>query len=70
VRKPATPDVIELLVSGGVVVEPWHVPAEALEEHVGAVIDLDDVLDFALDLRVVDLLVPVVQAFMPPAVGT
>ena len=51
VRKPAGRDVVALLISGGVVAEPWNVPAEALEEHGGAVLNYDDVLDFALWLE-------------------
>ncbi len=50
VRKAATEDVVRLLRSGGIVAEAWAVPAEALEEHAGADIDWDDVLDFTLAL--------------------
>ena len=35
VRKPAGRDVVALLISGGVIAEPWAVPAEALEFHEG-----------------------------------
>ena len=55
VRKPAGRDVVALLVSGGVLAEPWTVPAEALEEHAGPVLSYDDVLDFALWLDQADL---------------
>lgn len=55
VRKPAGRDVVSLLLSGGVVAEPWTVPAEALEEHAGPVLCYDDVLDFALWLDRADL---------------
>jgi len=55
VRKPAGRDVVTLLISGGVVAEPWSIPAEALEEHEGAVLCYDDVLDFALWLENADL---------------
>jgi len=48
VRKPAGRDVVALLISGGVLAEPWNVPAEALEEHQGPALNYDDVLDFAL----------------------
>ena len=48
IRKPADDEVVTLLVSGGVVAEQWLIPAEALEEHHGAAITYDDVLDFAL----------------------
>lgn len=55
IRKPAGRDVVALLISGGVVAEPWQVPAEALEEHDGPVLSYDDVLDFALWLENADL---------------
>ena len=56
VRKAATEDVVRLLRSGGIVPETWEVPAEALEEHLGAPVAWDDVLDFTLALsREVDL---------------
>jgi hypothetical protein len=48
IRKPAGAEVVSLLKAGGVPVERWTVPAEALEEHEGAAIAYDDVLDFAL----------------------
>ncbi|MFB9376486.1 hypothetical protein ACFFKU_12140 [Kineococcus gynurae] len=50
VRKPAGEDVVALLVSGGVKVERWIIPAEAMEEKLGGTIAWDDVLDFALVL--------------------
>lgn len=55
VRKPADSDVVRLLRAGGVVAEPWEVPAEALEEHPGPVLDYDDLLDFAIWLGRSDL---------------
>lgn len=55
IRKPAGPDVVQLLKTGGVLVEPWVVPAEALEAHDGPSIGWDDVLDFALWLESADL---------------
>lgn len=55
VRKPANAEVVRLLTVGGVVAEPWTIPAEALEEHQGAAIGYDDVLDFALWLDRADL---------------
>lgn len=48
VRKPADEEIIALLISGGVSAQQWHVPAEALEEHEGAPISYDELLDFAL----------------------
>ena len=56
IRKPADDEVVTLLVSGGVIAEHWVIPAEALEEHHGAAITYDDVLDFALGLDRVHLL--------------
>ncbi|HVN13522.1 MAG TPA: hypothetical protein VMT69_15625 [Kineosporiaceae bacterium] len=55
IRKPAGRDVVALLISGGVLAEPWAVPAEALEKHDGPVLEYDDVLDFALWLDRADL---------------
>src|SRR4051794_41865523 len=70
VRKPAGRDVVALLISGGVVAEPWAVPAEALEQHDGPALGYDDVFDFALWL---DRACPVAAAAaprqMPDAVG-
>ncbi|MGH8969661.1 MAG: hypothetical protein ACRDV1_06895 [Actinomycetes bacterium] len=65
IRKPADEEIVSLLVSGGVVAERWVIPAEALEEHDGAPITYDDVLDFALGLDRVDL----VAAMITPRVG-
>ena len=66
IRKPADEEVVTLLVSGGVRAEQWVIPAEALEEHHGATITYDDVLDFALELdridRLASLITPRVQA--------
>lgn len=50
VRKPAAPEIVQLLITGGVVAERWIIPAEALEPHVGPVITANDVLDFTLAL--------------------
>ena len=46
VEKAADDRVVRLLLSGGVVPVPVHVPAEALEIHVGNPIDYDDLLEF------------------------
>lgn len=56
VRKPAAPQVVALLISGGVVAEDWTIPAEALEEHHGPQIGHDDVLDMVLALQQIDLI--------------
>lgn len=55
VRKPADAEVVRLLRSGGVVAEPWQVPAEALEQHRGPALGYDDLLDFAIWLGRSDL---------------
>lgn len=65
VRKPAAPEVVSLLQAGGVVVERWVVPAEALEEHDGPRIAYDDVLDFALWLERVDHPVATISLLRP-----
>ena len=46
VEKPADDRIVRLLLSGGVVPVPVHVPAEALEIHDGPPISHDDILDF------------------------
>jgi hypothetical protein len=61
VRKPAGRDTVALLISGGVVAEPWNVPAEALEVHDGSPVNYDDVLDFAIWLEQADLLAAAAQ---------
>lgn len=54
IRRPASPDVVRLLVSGGVVAVRQEVPGEALEEHDGPPIRPDDILDFVLGLDSTD----------------
>lgn len=56
VRKPADDEIVSLLKSGGVEITPWHIPAEAMEEHYGATISYDEILDFALWLDTNDFL--------------
>jgi hypothetical protein len=51
ISKPADEEIVTLLVSGGVPVEQWIIPAEALEEHHGAAVTYDELLDFALWLQ-------------------
>ncbi len=46
VQKSADDRVVRLLLSGGVVPVPVHVPAEALEVHEGPIINHDDLIDF------------------------
>lgn len=66
VRKPADERIVSLLRSGGVRVERWTVPAEALEEKVGAALAYDDLLDFVLELGRADNLAPVARAARIP----
>ena len=54
VQKAADERVVRLLLSGGVVPVPMHVPAEALEIHDGPVITHDDLLDFHVLLKADD----------------
>lgn len=56
IRKPAAPQVVGLLTSGGVRAEYWTIPAEALEPHAGPAISHDDVLDMVLALEKMDLI--------------
>jgi hypothetical protein len=46
VAKPADGKIVDLLVSSGVRLSVWHLPAELQEEHAGAPIGYDDLLDF------------------------
>jgi predicted RNA-binding Zn-ribbon protein involved in translation (DUF1610 family) len=62
VRKPADDHVVSLLVSGGVPASVWDLPGEALELHDGPRLSYDDLLDFALQLGVTDLLAAVAGA--------
>jgi hypothetical protein len=62
VKKPADEEVVALLISGGVIARPWHIPAEALEAHDGPTLSYDDLLDFALALDGHDALAGIVQS--------
>jgi hypothetical protein len=62
VRKPADDRIVSLLKSGGVRVQRWRVPAEALEEKNGPALGYDDVLDFALGLGETDFLADIARA--------
>ncbi len=46
VQKPADERVVRLLLSGGVIPVPVHVPAEVLEPKTGPAFTYDDLLDF------------------------
>jgi hypothetical protein len=62
VRKPADDRIVSLLKSGGVRVQRWKVPAEALETKAGPTLGYDDVLDLALALAETDFLADVARA--------
>ncbi|GAC1536642.1 MAG: hypothetical protein NVS3B12_19850 [Acidimicrobiales bacterium] len=51
VSKLADPKIVDLLVSSGVHLDVWHLPAELAESHDGAVITFDDILDFHYELQ-------------------
>jgi hypothetical protein len=51
IEKAADDRVVRLLLSGGVMPVPVHVPAEALEVHDGPPINHDDLLDFHHELE-------------------
>jgi uncharacterized Zn finger protein len=46
VSKLADPKIVDLLVSSGVRLTVWHLPAELAEAHEGAPITYDDLLEF------------------------
>lgn len=46
VRKSADGTTAQLLISGGVQPNLWHLPLEALEPHDGPALDYDDLIDF------------------------
>lgn len=51
VSRNAEDRIIQLLLSGGVELEVWHLPAELFEPVDGPPITHDDVLDFHLKLE-------------------
>jgi hypothetical protein len=51
VSKPAEPRIVDLLVSSGVRLSVWHLPAELEETHEGAPINYDDLLEFHFQLQ-------------------
>jgi len=51
VSKPAEPRIVDLLVSSGVELFVWSLPAELLEKHAGPPISYDDLLKFHYDLQ-------------------
>ncbi len=50
VRRHADDEVVTLLVTGGVLVSPWHIPEEVVEPRGGAALTYDDLLDLVLGL--------------------
>ena len=51
VSKPAEARIVDLLVSSGVRLTVWHMPAELEEPRVGAPISYDDLLEFHFQLQ-------------------
>lgn len=51
VSKPAEPRVVDVLVSSGVRLSVWHMPAEMDEPKSGAPINYDDLLAFHDELQ-------------------
>lgn len=51
VAKAAEPRIVDLLVSSGVRMQVWHLPAELFEPRHGLPISHDDLLDFHLMLE-------------------
>ena len=49
--KDASKRIVDLLVSSGVRMEVWRLPAELSEPHVGPTLSPDDLLDFHLMLE-------------------
>ena len=51
VSKGADPKIVDLLVSSGVRLSVWHLPAELGESHDGSAITYDDLLEFHYALQ-------------------
>jgi hypothetical protein len=51
VSKPAESRIVDLLVSSGVRLSVWHMPAELDEPRGGDPIDYDDLLEFHFELQ-------------------
>jgi hypothetical protein len=51
VSKPAESRIVDLLVSSGVRLSVWHMPAELDEPRTGEPIDYDDLLEFHYELQ-------------------
>lgn len=48
------PDFVDALIAAGAVLVLWSVPLEVLEPHTGSALTVDDLIDFALELDIVD----------------
>lgn len=51
VSKPAEPRIVDVLVASGVRLSVWQLPAELEEEHTGAPISYDDLLEFHFEIK-------------------
>jgi hypothetical protein len=51
VAKPAEPRIVDLLVSAGVGLTTWTLPAELRESHAGNPFNYDDLLSFHFELQ-------------------
>ncbi len=51
VAKPAEPRVVDVLLSSGIALTVWHMPAELDEVHSGPPISYDDLLEFHFQLK-------------------
>ncbi|HVF75781.1 MAG TPA: hypothetical protein VM938_12085 [Acidimicrobiales bacterium] len=51
VAKPAEQRVVDVLVASGVRLSVWQMPAELDEEHSGAPVNYDDLLEFHFELK-------------------
>lgn len=51
ITNPLEPEVVDVLLAAGAVLQVWSLPAELAERHDGPPISHDDVLDFHLALQ-------------------
>ncbi len=65
VAKLADPKIVDLLVSSGVRLTVWHLPAELAETHDGAPITYDDLLEFHYALQTEGWLERLVSSVTP-----
>jgi hypothetical protein len=69
VAKGASKRIVDLLVSSGVRMEVWRLPAELLEPRVGPALEPDDLLDFHLMLEGDDWFSALQDMVRRPATG-